>query len=151
MIFLTNDDLYDLIKSFESRTITKDQWNHAAHLAVGLCYCLRLPFAVAKNVMRDGIYWLNDSHGTPNTDNSGYHETLTVFWLKRIWNFIDEKNTLRELAPLANELIDKLSDPKLPLRYYSWELLFSAEARRDYFPPDLHIHNHSRISTVCLP
>ena len=86
--------------------------------------------------MRDGIHWLNDRHGTPNTDTSGYHETLTVFWLKQIWNFLDDRHDVKNLEVLANELIERFNDPDLPLRYYSREALFSAEARRDYLHPD---------------
>jgi hypothetical protein len=146
MIFRTNEDIYLLVKSFEDRSINKNEWTHAAHLTIGLFYCRILPFAVAKNVMRDGIYWLNDKHGTPNTDDSGYHETLTVFWLKRVWNFLDEREWTHALAPLANELIERLSDPDLPLRYYSRDLLFSTKARRDYFPPDLQSQKRMLIS-----
>lgn len=146
MIFQTNEDIYLLVKSFEDCTIAKSEWTHAAHLTVGLFYCRLLQFAVAKNVIRDGIYWLNDRHGTPNTADSGYHETLTVFWLKRIWNFLDEREWTNDMAPLANELIEKYSDPGLPLRYYTRELLFSAQARCEYYPPNLHVQNHRLIT-----
>jgi hypothetical protein len=100
--------------------------------------------------MRDGIYWLNDTHGTPNTDDSGYHETLTVFWLKRIWNFLDEHQDTLSLAALANELIERYNDPGLPLHYYSRELLFSASARHEYLPPDLRTKPRIHLSiTLC--
>ena len=146
MIIHTTQDLYTLVKAFENRTITKNDWTHAAHLAVGLYYLRTLPFAVAKNVMRDGIVWLNDRHGTPNTDDSGYHETRTVFWLKRIWNFLDERQDVRNLATLANELIGRFNDPDLPLRYYTRERLFSAMARHEYVTPDRRTKNPVRLS-----
>ena len=135
-MFRTNEDVYALVKAFEERTVSRSKWTHGAHLVVGLYYCRTLPFSVAKNVMRDGIHWLNDRHGTPNTDTSGYHETLTVFWLKQIWNFLDDRHDVKNLEVLANELIERFNDPDLPLRYYSREALFSAEARRDYLHPD---------------
>ena len=135
-MFRTNEDVYALVKAFEERTVSRSKWTHGAHLVVGLYYCRTLPFSVAKNVMRDGIHWLNDSHGTPNSDTSGYHETLTVFWLKQIWNFLDDRHDVRNLDALANELIERFNDPDLPLRFYSREALFSAEARRDYLHPD---------------
>lgn len=151
MIFHNNEDIHRLVGSFENRTITKDNWTHAAHLVVGLYYCQTLPFAVAKNMMRDGICWLNDTHGTPNTFNSGYHETLTVFWLKRIWNFLDELQDGGSLASIANTLIERFDDPNLPLKYYSRELLYSAAARRDYLPPDLRYSRPLRLSaTTCV-
>jgi len=150
MKFTNTLEVYSLIKAFENRTIPKIEWNHEAYLAVGLYYCRTRPFAVAKNMMRDGVYWLNDSHGTPNTDNSGYHETLTVFWLKRIWNFLDERMDALSLADLSNELIERFPDPALPLRYYSRGTLFSTLARHEYLPPDLRIKHRMRLSiTLC--
>ena len=133
------EDICNLVKSFEERTIAHSDWTHAAHLSVGFYYVQRLPFAVAKNVMRDGIHWLNDRHGIPNTATSGYHETLTVFWLKRIWNFLDSRPDRNDLPALANQLISVYNDSRFPLGFYSRQLLFSAEARRDYYPPDLHV------------
>jgi hypothetical protein len=138
MIYRTDVDIYALVKKFEDRTLLKAEWTHAAHLTVGLYYCFHYSFGVARNLMRDGIYWLNDMHGTPNTHSSGYHETLTIFWLNKIAEFLKENQHDMELAPLARGLIEKLSDPELPLRDYSRERLFSAEARLGYIDPDLH-------------
>ena len=146
MHFTSTEEIYRLVRAFEERTISKPEWTHAAHLAVGLYYLTRLPFSVAKNVMRDGIHWLNDRHGTPNTDNSGYHETLTVFWMKRIWNFLDEHEQSRNLAALANDLIEQLKDPDLPLRHYTYERLFSVSARRDYISPDRRMNGPVTLS-----
>ena len=84
MIFTRDEEVLELAKAFEERTLPKSEWTHAAHLTVGMYYCFHNPLGVAKNLMSDGIYWLNDAHGTPNTETSGYHETLTVFWLKTV-------------------------------------------------------------------
>jgi hypothetical protein len=151
MILVSNEDIYSIVNAFENRTITKAEWTHAAHLVIGLYYCNTHPFAVAKNIMRDGICWLNDTHGVPNTDDSGYHETLTVFWLKRIWNFIDERPATTSLVDLANQLLDSFKDPKLPLRYYSRGLLFSTTARHDYVLPDLRPKLPMQLTTsLCM-
>ena len=135
MIYKTDEEVKKLVRAFEARTLSKDEWTHAAHLTVGLYYCLHCPFALAVNWMRDGIHWLNDAHGTSNTETSGYHETLTVFWLLTIEEFVGKTNC-GGLAELANRLIESC-DAKLPLRFYSRDLLFSAEARARYVDPDL--------------
>ncbi len=142
MIYNTDEEVKRLVKAFEERTLTKDEWTHAAHLTVGLYYCLNYPFAVAKNLMSDGILWLNDAHGTPNTDTSGYHETLTMFWLLTIEEFLG-KTKCGSLAETANHLIASC-DTKLPSRFYSREFLFSREARARYVEPDLK----ERLATV---
>lgn len=136
MIYNTTEEVITLIKAFEERTLLKSEWTHAAHLTVGLYYCLRYPFGVAINNMRDGIYWLNDAHGVVNTKTSGYHETLTVFWMITVKQFI-ENSKCYKLSELANQLIDVCHDANLPFKYYSRELLFSAEAREHHVQPDL--------------
>lgn len=136
-IYKTDEEVLAIVQGFENRTISKREWTHAAHLTVGVYYCLNMPFALARNIMRDGIYWLNDHHGVPNNESSGYHETLTVFWLKRIWNFIDSRNGNGSLVEIANEVIAANSDPGIPFRYYTRELLFSKAAREEYVRPDI--------------
>jgi hypothetical protein len=138
-IYKTDSDIFSLVRAFEERTLLKPEWTHAAHLTVGLYYCFHHPFGVAKNLMRDGIHWLNDSHGTPNTDSSGYHETLTIFWLKTVSQFMEEHKTEKSLVVLANKLTAIFNNSKLPLEFYSRELLFSSEARHNYVEPDLEV------------
>lgn len=137
MIYKTDEDVNLLLKSFEERTLSKTDWTHAAHLTVGLYYCFHHPFGVAKNLMRDGIYWLNDTHGTANTDSSGYHETITIFWLETVAKFLEQNKEQKSLAFLANKLINSFDNTGLPLKFYSRELLFSPEARAHYVEPDL--------------
>ncbi len=137
MIYKTDEEVNLLLKAFEERTLSKAEWTHAAHLVVGLYYCYHNPLGVAKNLMSDGIYWLNDTHGTANTETSGYHETITVFWLRTVVNYLEKTGRQHGLAVLANGLIAFCSDPKLPLKYYSRERLFSVEARLNYVEPDL--------------
>lgn len=137
MIYKTDEEVNLLVKAFENRSLPKADWTHAAHLTVGLYYCFHNPFGIAKNLMSDGIYWLNDAHGTPNTETSGYHETLTVFWLKTIAAYLENHKTEKSLMFLANGLLESVDDTKLPLKYYGRELLFSTEARLKYVEPDL--------------
>ena len=132
-----DEEINLLIKAFENRTLTKAEWTHAAHLTVGLYYCFHHPFGVAKRLMGEGIYWLNVAHGTPNTETSGYHETLTVFWLKVVAAFLETHGRDKGLTALANDLILFYTDSKLPLKFYSREILFSAGAREKYVLPDL--------------
>ena len=137
MIYKTDEEVNLLIKRFEERALPKTEWTHAAHLTVGLYYCFHHPFGVAKNLMSDGIYWLNDAHGTPNTETSGYHETLTVFWLRTVAEFLENRWREEGLARLANDLVASCNDTKLPLKFYSRERLFSVEARLNYVEPNL--------------
>jgi hypothetical protein len=137
-MYKDTSEIINLVTAFEERTLLKSEWTHATHLTVGLYYCVRYPFGKAINVMRDGIYWLNDAHGIANTNIGGYHETLTIFWLITIRQFIETSKSFK-LVDLANGLLEACNDPKLPFRYYSRELLASSEAREQHVQPDLDI------------
>ncbi len=137
MKYKSDEEIYSLVRSFEERTLPKSEWTHAAHLTVGLYYCFKHGFGAAKNLMGDGIYWLNDAHGTPNNETSGYHETLTFFWLRIISHFIEDNSGETSLSNLANNLVESFADTKIAFRFYSRELLFSPLARERYVKPDL--------------
>jgi hypothetical protein len=137
MRFKDKMEINELVRAFEACTLTKQEWTHEAHLTVGLYYVFYHPFGVAKNLMSDGICWLNDKHGTPNTDMSGHHETMTYFWLNAISVFVNSKASGRDIVALANGMLDELNDRNLPLKIYSRELLFSPRARREFVEPDL--------------
>lgn len=137
MIFTLDEEVEELAKSFEARTLPKSGWTHAAHLVVGLYYCYHHDLSDARKLMSERIRQLNDAHGTPNTDSSGYHETITVFWLKTVNAYLEKAGREKGLAELASGLLDECGNPHLPLEYYSRERLFSTEARRDFVAPDL--------------
>jgi hypothetical protein len=87
--------------------------------------------------LRDVIRSYNESVGTANTDTSGYHETLTRFYVSLIAQFVAREDDGAPLDVLADRLIAELGDRDLPLRYYSRHRLFSVEARHRWVEPDL--------------
>jgi hypothetical protein len=128
-----------LVTAFRARTLPKADWTHHAHLRVGLWHVLNYPPDTALARLREGITRLNEAHGTPNTFRSGYHETITQFYVWLIAHFVfqADPNRRRSLDDLGTELIARHGDRNLPLRYYSRELLDSPEARELVVMPDL--------------
>lgn len=64
-----------------------------------------------------------------------YHETITIFWMRTVADFLASKNR----APLldkANEVAEKF-DKDYPLRFYSREHLFSRAARTRFVEADI--------------
>lgn len=138
MIYKTDGEIELLIERFENCTVSEKEWTHAAHLTAALWYCLREPdLETATAKMRDGIFKLNAAHNVPNTPTRGYHETLTVFWMRTVSDFLGKIKDKGSLASLANEVIETCGDSGLPLKFYSRELLFSPAARAKYIEPDL--------------
>lgn len=138
MIYKTDYEIESLIERFENCSVSAKEWTHAAHLTAALWYCLREPdLETATEKMREGIFKLNAAHGTPNTPTRGYHETLTVFWMRTVADFLVKIKDRVSLTETANELVKTCCDSGLPLKFYSRAALFSPEARAKYIEPDL--------------
>ena len=130
-------EVESLVRRFESCALPFAEWTHAAHLTVALWYLLHHEWPEAVSLVREGIQRYNHAHGVPTTRERGYHETLTIFWMRHVRAFLaDSFNEGRSLVRLANELIEG-ADKHLPLRHYTRELLFSWEARLGWVEPDL--------------
>ena len=135
--FRTTDEILSLVRRFEDCTLPRAEWTHAAHLTVALWHLLQFDWPEASARVRRGIKRSNAAHGIRTTPTGGYHETLTLFWLRAVRTFLEaERNEGRSLVRLANELA-ATHDKGLPLAHYTRERLFSPEARAHWVEPDL--------------
>ena len=73
--------------------------------------------------LRQGIRALNDSHGTANTDSSGYHETITRAYAHLIADFLSEQREGTLAQRVGVLLASPLAHKNALLEYYSKELL----------------------------
>ena len=119
------------------RTLPKAEWTHEAHLRAGLWHVAEHGAAAALELLRARIASYNESVGTANTDTSGYHETLTRFYVIVIDGFLASSDRSLDLDALAQQLIAAHGDRRLPLQHYSEPRLFSVVARRSWVEPDL--------------
>lgn len=118
----------DLARRFQSLSLSKGEWTHAAHLLVGAWHVERLGIDEAAGKMREGIRKLNSSFGGVNSETEGYHETLTIFWLRVIARALKEGTGLADIAALPSGLWRE---------YYSRDLPSCRVARREWVEPDL--------------
>lgn len=135
MRFNTEDEIFRIIDLFEATTLPSEEWRHAEHLIMAMHYALHNDFETALDKMRSGILKLNDFHGVVTTPERGYHETLTIFWIKTIFDYVKD-NPEQGLVELANEIIERFGT-NYPLKFYSKERLFSVEARFEFIEADL--------------
>ena len=131
----TVEDMYAVVESFETGTISRDDWKHAEHMVVGLFYLWHHDFDDAVVKMRDGIFNLLRAFEVDLSKEMPYHETITVFWMRTVADFKNSKPGA-SLVEICNELVENL-DKDYPLRFYSRERLFSDEARAKFVEPDL--------------
>lgn len=126
-----------LVAAFEDCTLPKSRWTHRAHLAVGLHYCERVAAGPALELLRQRIRRYNVATGGANTTTSGYHETLTRFYIWVVGRFLGEDHEGGDLAARANRLYLRYGCRDLPRRFYSEARLMSPEARAWWMEPDL--------------
>ena len=128
-------EIYDLLRSFETGTISRDAWRHAEHMVVALCYLRNHTLDEATAKMRAGIFNLLGAFGVDLEKEMPYHETITVFWMRTAYAYMLMNENL-SFVEMANGLCE-LYDKDHPLKFYSRELLFSDHARAKFVPPDL--------------
>lgn len=135
MRFKTENEIAEVVRTFEDATISRDNWKHAEHLTVALHYLCLHDIDTATEKMRNGIFNLLGAFEVDLTKEMPYHETLTVFWMRTVAEFHASKNGT-SLLDKANKLVAEY-DKDYPLKFYSREFLFSDEARAKFVDGDL--------------
>ena len=137
MLPATEQEIDEFIAAFEAGTLPKTRWTHGAHLLTGACYVHALGEAAATDKMRLCVKRYNEAVDGKNTETSGYHETITVAWIKLL------ARLLRESAPIERAAFAELAlrrfeaDRSIFSRYYDFDLVGSVEARRTWVAPTL--------------
>jgi len=136
-----------IVEHFRNKTLPAADWTHEAHLVTGLWHVAQFGYEKALAEMRLNIPIYNESTGGTNTDSSGYHDTITVFW---IW-LLNEFWTRHAIGGRAFEevstafLQSKYAERNNALNFYSRELLFSKQARLGYVAPDIQTLDFEKI------
>ena len=125
------------IRAFEECTLPRSEWTHPAHLTVALWYLLERSEIEATTLIRNGILRYNGANGIKTTANSGYHETITLFWTRVVAKYISGADGGRSILELANGVIRTFGNKDIPFEYYSRDRLLSLEARMRWVEPDL--------------
>ena len=130
--YKTDDEIWALVSAFETCSFHPSEFRHYQHLKVALWYVWHLSPDEARVKMREGIRRLAETYG-----KMGYHETITLFWLRIVANFVAAHRAKGTLSETANALIDRCNDKELIAQFYSAELLATAKAKAEWVEPDL--------------
>lgn len=128
----------EIIEGFENKTLPKLEWTHEAHLLVGLYHAATYK-QDAMSLMRDKIKAYNEAVGTINSEISGYHETLTHFWLWAVEHYCQKDGLVYFDQETIDDLLwtEELANRNLWLNYYTKEKMMSVEARMSLCEPDI--------------
>jgi hypothetical protein len=131
-------DIQELAQQFAQKTLPKAEWTHAAHIAVAFVYMHQYKdFEKAFIAISSDIKSYNVSTGTANTSISGYHETITKFWLMIINEYISCTNDQDIFQQYSSFIKSSIASAGFPLLFYSDNILFSHTARQLWVEPDL--------------
>jgi hypothetical protein len=134
--YKTISEIESIVTNFSLQKLPASDWTHEAHLTVALWFIKKSSLEEATCFLRSGIIIYNKSVGTENSPVKGYHETLTLFWIRIIDKFIQE-NPEENFLTLCNSFLESeyaLRD--YPMNFYSREVLFSTAARAFWTAPD---------------
>jgi hypothetical protein len=147
---MTEEALERLVDRFLDRSLPAGEWTHQAHLLVGLMLGRRLPQDQLLPTLRRTIGAYNVATGGQNTDEAGYHETITAFYAAALGAFA--RATQDRPAARAAELLlaSPLADRKIVLRAYTDQTLKSKAARQVYAAPDHANFSADRLAAECL-
>ncbi len=125
-------DCADLIASgLRQRTLARREWTHAGHLLACISLIRRHGPAEALRTLREAIPAYNTATGVANTSTSGYHDTITVYY---VW-IVDR------LMANGSDPTAVLTDPAVARgalrRWWDTETLMSPAARAAWLPPTL--------------
>jgi hypothetical protein len=133
----TEQEIDAFLAEFEAGTLAKARFTHAAHLLTGACFVHALGEAEAVGQMRLCVRRFNLAVGGQNTETSGYHETITNFWIK-VLAALHASNATLPRAGFAALAVERYRDRRdLFHAFYDFDVVASTEARRSWIEPTL--------------
>ena len=127
-------NIVQLIDGFESGTWPAAEFGHAAHVTVAAWYILNTEDALDQLRARIPVY--NVRQGNANTPDSGYHETLTVFWFHVISDFLADLPAGTGKTEAIQAAVEHFGSTRSLFRaYYDFDIVKSQTARAEWIPP----------------
>ncbi len=119
----------ETFERFCDRSLPKPEWTHEAHLRV--CWATLATRRRAETIafLRTAISAYNEATGVENNPTSGYHETLTCYFVGAVASL--------EAPRISAVLTADRCRTSAPLAHWSQKVLFSSHARATWIAPDL--------------
>ena len=135
---MTYESIDALVRQFLDRSLRAQDWTHSTHIAVGAWHVHQHGPEEALKRLRHGIRALNQAHGTPNTEGRGYHETITVAYVRLLDEALKSLHAVNSFHTQVQVILNSsLCENRFLLRFWSHDLLMSAQARAEWVPPDI--------------
>lgn len=116
-------------------SLPKPEWTHEVHVLVCVALVRRHGPGEALRILRLAIPRYNLATGVANTATSGYHDTLTVFYVWSVNQLV--ANGLTTAQILAHPQVSR----EAALHWWDRNTLFSSMARLAFVAPTVNQHN----------
>jgi hypothetical protein len=101
--YQSEEEIENLVRAFETCETGADDFNHPEHLAVAVWYLHTMDRDAALDRMRSGLLRFLDHHeGT----TSKYSETITVFWIDKIAEKLNQIGYEISVVEKCNSVLD---------------------------------------------
>jgi hypothetical protein len=135
-LLASESELQRFVEAWKSGRLPKTEWTHAAHVAMAAYFAFDHAADATFAIMKAGILHHNTSVGTPNTEDNGYHETLTRFWAGEIAAFVRTGRFTSRLETVRAAVKEFDGDRDRFRQFYSFDVVRDRRARREWVAPD---------------
>src|ERR1700756_898085 len=124
--------LQKFVEAWKSGRLPKSAWTHAAHVGMAAYFAFDHASEATFAIMKSGILHHNTSVGTPNTEDNGYHETLTRFWAAEIAEFVRSGHFASRLEAVRAAVALYGANRDRYKLFYSFDVVRDRRARREW-------------------
>ena len=128
--------LHKFVEAWKAGKLPRAEWTHSAHVAMAAYFAFDHAAEATFAIMKACILHHNTSVGTPNTEDNGYHETLTRFWSSEIGDFVRSGHFASRLEAVRAAVSAFGSDRDRFRLFYSFDVVRDRRARREWIAPD---------------
>ncbi len=128
--------LEKFVRDWEVGALPRSLWNHVAHITIISYYTFDRDVEAAYQLMKAGVINYNRCVGILDTQDSGYHETLTRFWTEVVSSFVRNGQFSSRLEAVRKTVEMFGSDREHYRLYYSYDVKKDRRARREMVAPD---------------
>jgi hypothetical protein len=132
----SESELQRFVDAWRAGRLPKAEWTHAAHVAMAAYFAFDHAADATFAIMKAGILQHNTSVGTRNTEDNGYHETLTRFWAGEISAFVRSGRFCSRWEAVRAAVAEFGGDRDRFRLFYSFDVVRDRRARREWVAPD---------------
>lgn len=122
----------DFLHAFFSLTLSNSEFRHRDHLRLAWLVVRRHGGVEAEEVVAGGIR----KFAAHNSHAQAYHDTMTRFWVRLVSHAVADRPEIVDFEEFL-AAYPLLLDKNTPLRHWSRESMFGAQARAAWQEPDL--------------